>query len=49
MSKEKIIKAKFKMSLWLRIKAACGVWWAIVVTKELECLDDEPEETKDEV
>ena len=44
MSKE-TIKAKFEMSLWLRIKAACGVWWAIVVTKEVECFDDEPQET----
>ena len=38
---EKIIKAKFEMSLWQRIKTACGVWWAIVVTKEVECADDE--------
>lgn len=45
-----IIKAKFEMSLWQRIKAACGVWWAIVVTKELECIDDEtPLAHKDEV
>lgn len=46
MSEEKIIKAKFEMSLWWRIKAACGVWWAIVVTKEIECVDDEPQENK---
>jgi len=37
----KTIKAKFEMSLWQRIKAACGVWWAIVVTCEIECGDDE--------
>lgn len=37
----KIIKAKFKMSLWQRIRAASSVWWAIVVTGEIECLDDE--------
>lgn len=40
----KTIKAKFEMSLWMRIKVACGVWWSIVVTKELECIDDEDEE-----
>ena len=37
----KTVKARFEMSLWQRIKAACGVWWAIVVTKEIECGDDE--------
>jgi len=37
----KEIKTKFEMSLWQRIKAACLVWWAIVVTKELTCFDDE--------
>ncbi len=35
------MKAKFKMSLWERIKAASLVWWAIVVTGEVECSDDE--------
>lgn len=40
----KTIKAKFEMSLWQRIKAASGVWWAIVVTKEIECADDQDEE-----
>ena len=35
--------AKFQMSLWLRIKAATKLWWAIVVTGEIECTDkDEP-------
>ncbi len=29
------------MSLWWRIKAACGVWWSIVVTGEIDCVDDE--------
>lgn len=37
----KPIKAKFEMSLRQRIKAACSVWWAIVVSKEIECGDDE--------
>jgi len=37
----KKIKAKFKMSLWQRIKAASVLWWAIVVTGEIECLEDE--------
>ncbi|KKN03374.1 hypothetical protein LCGC14_1108220 [marine sediment metagenome] len=40
---DKTIKAKFEMSLWQRIKAACSVWWAIVVTKEVECEDDREE------
>ena len=31
-----IMKAKFEMSLWQRIKAASIIWWAIVVTGELE-------------
>lgn len=44
---DKIIKAKFEMSLWLRIKAACGIWWSIVVTGELDCIDDEPQEVKE--
>lgn len=44
---ENIIKAKFDMSLWLRIKAACIVWWAIVVTGELDCIDDELQELND--
>ncbi len=35
------MKVKFKMSLWQRIKAACGVWWAMVVTGEIDCFDDE--------
>lgn len=34
------MKAKFEMPLWQRIKAACALWWAIVVTGELECIDD---------
>lgn len=34
------IKCKFEMTLWQRIKAVCIVWWAIVVTKELTCIDD---------
>ncbi len=34
------IKAKFDVPLWARIKCACGVWWAIVVTGEIETLDD---------
>lgn len=46
MSKEETIKAKFEMSLWWRIKTACGVWWAIVVTKEIECIDDELQENR---
>lgn len=37
---EKTMKAKFEMSLWQRIKAASFVWWAIVVTGEIECADD---------
>lgn len=37
----KTIKAGFEMSLWQRIKAASLIWWAIVVTGEIECLDDE--------
>lgn len=37
----KKIKAKFEMSLWQRIKAASIFWWAIVITKEIEALDDE--------
>ena len=35
------IKAHFGMSLWQRIKAASILWWDIVVTKELACIDDE--------
>ena len=37
------MKAKFKMNLWQRIKAACNIWWAIVVTGELDCTDDREE------
>jgi hypothetical protein len=47
---EKVIKARFDMSLWQRVRAACSVWWAIVVTKEVECIDDEANSAhKDEV
>lgn len=35
------IKCKFEMTLWQRIKVACIMWWAVVVTKELTCVDDE--------
>lgn len=34
------MKAKFKMSFWQRVKAATGLWWAIVVTGEIELTDD---------
>jgi hypothetical protein len=43
MSKEKTTKARFQMSLWQRIKAACSIWWAIVVTKEIECVNEKNE------
>lgn len=43
----KKIKAKFEMSLWQRIRAASLVWWAIVVTGEVECADDENESNGD--
>ena len=44
---DKMIKAKFDMSLWQRLRAACSVWWAIVVTGEVECYDDTDEKHKD--
>lgn len=37
------MKANFKMSLWQRIKAASLIWWGIVVTGELDCVDDSDE------
>lgn len=37
---KKTLKAKFQMSLWDRIVAASIMWWAIVITGELECEDD---------
>jgi len=37
------MKARFEMSLWERIKAASLMWWAIVVTGEIELYDDEKE------
>ncbi len=36
------MKARFKMNLWQRIKAASLLWWAVVVTGEVELVDDEP-------
>ena len=41
MSKNENIRCHFEMSLWQRIRAACLVWWGIVVTKEISCVDDE--------
>jgi len=41
----KPIHAKFEMNVWQRIKAACSLWWAVVVTKEVTCFDDERLET----
>lgn len=35
----------FEMGLWARIKAASSLWWAIVVTGKIDCLDDEPPES----
>ena len=40
------VKAKFGMSLWQRIRAASALWWAIVVTGEISCFDDEDDETQ---
>ena len=40
------IKVKFKMNLWKRIKAACLVWWRIVVTGEIQCVDPNEEGAK---
>lgn len=37
-------KVKFEMSLWQRIRLASMMWWDIVVTGELECVDDEDED-----
>ncbi|KKN77888.1 hypothetical protein LCGC14_0356250 [marine sediment metagenome] len=34
------MKAELKMSLWQRIKLASIMWWAMVMTGELECYDD---------
>ena len=41
MSKDEKIKCHFEMSLWQRIRAASLVWWNIVVTKEISCVNDE--------
>ena len=42
-NEDKIVHAKFDMSLYQRIRAANSLWWAVVVTGELDCLDDEAE------
>lgn len=34
----------FEMNLWHRIRVATIIWWAIVVTGEIECSDDCEEE-----
>ncbi len=46
----KTMNAKFKMSLWNRIRAASLLWWDIVVLKGLKCVDDETiEEVSDKL
>ena len=32
---------KFRMSFWDRIKTASMMWWAIVVSGEIECCEEE--------
>lgn len=44
MTERKTVVAEFEMSFWHRLRIASCMWWDIVITGELECLDDRSED-----